>query len=101
VKLARRVTHTHVARTFDIGEHEGDKDLTMELIDGESLARLAREGAMRLAEIVPLASAICMGLAAAHHAGVVHRDVKPDNVPIAKDGRNRHHRLRHRARLLA
>ena len=40
-KLARRVTHKNVARTFDIGEHEGEKFLTMEFVDGESLASLA------------------------------------------------------------
>ena len=48
-KLARRVTHHNVARTFDIGEHGGEKFLTMELVDGESLrlAREAREAAAR------------------------------------------------------
>ena len=46
VKLARRVTHTNIARTFDIGEHEGEKFLTMEYVDGESLAELGGEGPM-------------------------------------------------------
>jgi serine/threonine-protein kinase len=87
-KLARRVTHRNVARTFDIGEHGGDKFLTMELVKGESLAtRLARDGALPLAEVARIGIEICEGLAAAHAAGVVHRDLKPDNVLLADDGR--------------
>ncbi len=87
-KLARRVTHTNVARVFDIGEHEGEKFLTMELVDGESLAALlAREGALTIARAIEIASGISAGLASAHAAGVVHRDLKPDNVLLAADGR--------------
>ncbi|HEY8090687.1 MAG TPA: serine/threonine-protein kinase, partial [Polyangiaceae bacterium] len=88
VKLARRVTHRNVARTYDIGESGGEKFLTMEFIDGEPLsARLGREGALPLDEVMDLAIAICGGLEAAHAAGVVHRDLKPDNVLLARDGR--------------
>ena len=88
VKLARRVTHRNVARVFDIGEHDGDKFLTMELVDGESLGALvAREGALPFARVVEIVSGICAGLTCAHAAGVVHRDLKPDNVLLASDGR--------------
>ena len=88
VKLARRVTHRNVARTFDIGEHAGAKFLTMEFIDGEMLgALLARRGRLRLTEVVRIGQDVCAGLAAAHAAGVLHRDLKPANVIIARDGR--------------
>jgi TolB-like protein len=88
VKLARKVTHRNVARTFDIGEHGGKKFLTMEFIEGESLAaRLARTGPLPMAEMVEVVDAVCAGLTAAHAVGVVHRDLKPDNVLIALDGR--------------
>jgi len=88
VKLARRVTHRNVARTFDIGESDGEKFLTMELIDGESLgSRLAREGALPLDVVVTLADGICTGLEAAHRAGIIHRDLKPDNVLLERGGR--------------
>jgi len=88
VKLARRVTHKNVARTFDIGAHEGLSYLTMELIEGESLAALvAREGKQPRARVMEIAVAVCAGLGAAHAAGVVHRDLKPDNVLLEKGGR--------------
>jgi len=89
VKLARRVTHLNVARTFDIGEHHGEKFLTMEYIDGTSLAELLyeREELFPLARVVDIGLAICAGLDAAHRAGVVHRDLKPDNVLVTKEDR--------------
>lgn len=88
VKLARRVTHPNVARVYDIGEHEREKFLSMELISGEPLsALLEREGALPLSRALALVAPICEGLAAAHAVGVVHRDLKPDNVLIASDGR--------------
>lgn len=57
VKLARRVTHRNVARAYDIGEHAGEKFMTMEFVEGESLAsRLAREGPLPLDMLVEIAS---------------------------------------------
>jgi len=88
VRLARRVTHRNVARTYDLGESDGHRFLTMELVCGESLAELLnREGALPAARTMQIAADICEGLAAAHAAGVVHRDLKPANVMLAQDGR--------------
>jgi serine/threonine-protein kinase len=88
VKLARRVTHRNVARTFDIGDHDGAPFLTMELLHGESLgARLEREPTLALNHAIDVAIDVAHGLGAAHAAGVVHRDLKPDNVFLASDGR--------------
>ncbi len=85
VKLARRVTHRNVARTFDLGVDGAARFLTMELIEGESLASHARRQRIALAEVLRLAEEISRGLAAAHAVGVVHRDLKPDNVMLSGD----------------
>jgi serine/threonine-protein kinase len=88
VKLARRVTHTNVARVFDIGEDGADKFLTMEYVDGEPLSTvIARRGALPLEELRTFCRALVSGLSAAHVAGVVHRDLKPDNILVAQNGR--------------
>lgn len=91
VRLARRVTHRNVARVFDIGEHEGERFLSMEFVAGRSLSRRMAEGgagrALPLSEIVELVSQICAGLQAAHESGVVHCDLKPDNILLSDDGR--------------
>ena len=84
VKLTRRIQHRNVARMFDIGEHKGEKFLTMELVVGEPLTRELGTTAMAWARLRPLAEQICAGLAAAHATGVVHRDLKPDNVLIER-----------------
>ena len=88
VKLARRVTHRHVARIFEVGTLEGVAFFTMELIEGGSLgARLRLGGRLPWREAVTVAAAILDGLEAAHAVGVVHRDVKPDNILLEHGGR--------------
>jgi serine/threonine-protein kinase len=88
VKIARRVTHINVARTFELGSQGSMVFCTMELVDGESLrGRLDRQHRLPHAEAIAIARELCQGLAAAHAVGVIHRDIKPDNVLIAADGR--------------
>ena len=83
VRLTRRIQHRNVARMFDIGEHRGDKFLTMELVDGGPLTR-ELAASLSWPRLQALAIQLCAGLAAAHEAGVVHRDLKPDNVLIER-----------------
>jgi serine/threonine-protein kinase len=72
VELARRVTHPNVARTFDIGEHDGTKVLTMEHIEGQSLSDLAAHGQkLPLPRLLEIATAVCEGLAAARRGGAL------------------------------
>lgn len=88
VRLARRVTHRNVARTYDIGEHGDEKFLTMEYVDGTSLSRrINEEGPLPIDEALRIATGIAEALEAAHAAEVVHRDLKPDNVLLCSDGR--------------
>src|SRR5512139_201541 len=81
VRLTRRVQHKNVARMFDIGDHAGDRFLTMELVDGESLSRELGVP-MPWKRLQAIAIQICDGLQAAHDLGIVHRDLKPDNILI-------------------
>lgn len=88
VKLARRITHPNIARTFDIGLDGQIPFLTMEFIDGEPLSTYMRRREVRCPhELVKISLEIARGLGAAHNAGVVHRDLKPANVMVARDGR--------------
>ena len=81
VQAARRVTHPNVCRIHDLGEDGALLFLSMELVEGESLwQRVKRLGRLPLAEAVPVLQKVAAGVAAAHAAGVVHRDLKPQNI---------------------
>ena len=86
--LARKVTSAHVCRLHDVGEHDGGVFLTMELLEGRTLAEHLR-GAdpLTVAEVERIAAQLVAGLAALHAAGVVHRDFKPGNVMVTDGGR--------------
>jgi len=87
-KLARKVTHRNVVRTFDLGEERGHRFITMEYVEGQSLGQLVAGGAvLPIAEAIRIGREVAAGLASAHDAGVLHRDLKPDNILIADDGR--------------
>jgi eukaryotic-like serine/threonine-protein kinase len=88
VRLARRVTHPNVARVYDIGDDRGHRFLTMELIEGESLASvLDRWGPLDASRVIDIVRALCDGLTASHEAGVLHGDIKPHNVMLRASGR--------------
>lgn len=95
VLLARRVTHPNVCRIYDLWRHrrKGGATLfvTMELLRGETLdVRIARHVALPLSEVRDVALALGAALDAAHRAGVVHRDIKPGNIFLARsDGSER------------
>lgn len=92
VRLARRVAHPNVARTYDIGSHNDERFLTMEYIDGQPLTRLsplnaAVEDLLPLRLVIDVGVQLCAGLGALHSAGIIHRDLKTDNVLIEHQGR--------------
>lgn len=85
-RAASRVEHPNVAQIFDFGHsEEGWAYLAMEFIDGLSLARiLAQEGPLAVRRAVAMFRQISTAIAAAHDCGVIHRDLKPDNIVITK-----------------
>jgi serine/threonine protein kinase len=87
---ARMISHRNVCRMFDLGEDQGTYFITMEYIAGEDLKSFLRRS-KRLASgtAVSIARQVCEGLAEAHRFGVVHRDLKPGNIMIDKDGNAR------------
>jgi serine/threonine-protein kinase len=87
VRVARQVSHPNVCRVYDIGQAEGMPFLSMEYIDGEDLSSLLhRIGRLPNDKAIELARRICAGLAAAHDKGVMHRDLKPQNIMLNKRG---------------
>jgi serine/threonine-protein kinase len=87
VRLSRRVTHRNVARVFDIGGAAGERFFTMEFVAGRSLGSALEQARLPVGEVLRIGRDLALGLAAAHAVGVVHRDLKPDNVIVAQDGR--------------
>jgi tetratricopeptide (TPR) repeat protein/predicted Ser/Thr protein kinase len=81
IQLSSRVTHKNVLRVYDLGEAGGVRFLTMQYIEGENLSNLIKKtGALQTPRLVALFRQVCEGLEAAHEEGVVHRDLKPQNV---------------------
>jgi len=87
LKLARKISHRYVCRMYDLGEAEGIPYITMEYVSGEDLKSLIRRiGQFTVSRTVFLAKQVCEGLTEAHRLGVVHRDLKPQNIMIDRDG---------------
>jgi serine/threonine protein kinase len=79
------VAHPNIVRIYDFGTH-GDLDyVVMEHVGGKSLATMMAEGRMPQGQVVRLGAQLARGLAAAHDAGVIHRDIKPGNVRVTTD----------------
>jgi serine/threonine-protein kinase len=86
-RAACKIRSEHVARVFDVGTHEGAPFLVMEHLDGRDLATvLSEEGALRVEQAVEYTMQACEALSVAHSLGVVHRDVKPENLFLVEHG---------------
>lgn len=87
LKIARNIRHKNVCGMYDLGETGGAHFITMEYVRGEDLKSLIRRiGQLPIGKSVSIAKQICEGLSEAHKLGVVHRDLKPNNIMIDGDG---------------
>jgi len=87
LRLARRIGHRNVCRMFDIGEAEGARFITMEYVHGEDLKGMIRmSGSLSLGMLLSVGKQVADGLSEAHGLGVVHRDLKPQNIMIDRNG---------------
>ena len=87
IRLARRIGQRNVCRMFDIGEAEGAHFITMEYVHGEDLkSMIEMSGSLSLGMLLSVGKQVCDGLTEAHSLGVIHRDLKPQNIMIDKHG---------------
>ena len=86
--LARQITHKNVIRIFDLGEADGTKFISMDFVEGRDLKSLVREkGKLDPKEARKIIVQVCRALNAAHEEGVIHRDLKPQNIMVGSDGK--------------
>jgi HAMP domain-containing protein len=87
LKLARKITHPNVLRTFDFGDSEGRAYISMEYVRGMTLRYLIKQaGRIPFSAGLRIAKQLCAGLGAAHEVGVLHRDIKPENLILESSG---------------
>ncbi|HRN54641.1 MAG TPA: protein kinase, partial [Gemmatimonadaceae bacterium] len=87
IRLARRISHRNVVRTHDLGERDGLYFITMEFVEGTSLKQLIRaRGKLPLAVALSVGKQLARALEIAHEQGIVHRDIKPQNMVVEPDG---------------
>jgi eukaryotic-like serine/threonine-protein kinase len=87
LRLARRITHRNVVRTYDLGEVDGIYYITMELVRGTTVATLIRDaGRLDVPATLAIGKQVCRALEVAHEEGIIHRDVKPQNLLVDPTG---------------
>lgn len=77
-----KLTHTHIAAIYDVGEHDGIDFIVMESVPGQTLAAVLRSGSLSIKDATAIALQIAEALEDAHERGVIHRDLKPANVIV-------------------
>lgn len=86
-KSVSDLSHPNIVEVYDVGEEEGQHYIVMEYIDGKTLKQLVQKrGALTVAEVIDIMAQITDGLAQAHDAYIIHRDIKPQNIMILDNG---------------
>lgn len=86
-QAASALNHPNIITVYDVGTHDGTPFIVSELVEGTSLREILARAPLAIREVLDLGVQIAEGLAAAHQAGIVHRDFKPENVMVTRDGR--------------
>jgi HAMP domain-containing protein/predicted Ser/Thr protein kinase len=87
IRLARRISHRNVVRTHDFGEFAGTYYITMEYVEGKSLKdAIKNRGRLPVQATLTVGKQLCRALEVAHEQGVIHRDIKPQNMVVEPDG---------------
>src|SRR5213082_988681 len=85
-RTASSLSHPNVAHIYEIEEIDGVHFIAMEYVDGETLRERMSRGGLDLNKVLDISMQVASGLSAAHAADITHRDVKPDNVMLRRDG---------------
>src|SRR3984885_3102258 len=85
-QMASSLNHPHILTVYDIGEFEGKQYLATEFVDGGTLRNWAKRQPRSWEDAVELLTGVADGLATAHQAGILHRDIKPDNILVTASG---------------
>lgn len=86
-KATSALNHPNILTVYDIGEYKGSPFIVTELLEGEELRQLLKQGALPIRKVIDYAQQFASGLTAAHEKGIVHRDLKPENLFITNDDR--------------
>ncbi len=90
LKMARKIAHRNVCKMYDLGKDGDTKYISMEFVPGEDLkTTLKRMGPLTIGKAIYVAKQVCEGLAEAHRIGVIHRDLKPRNIMVDREGNTR------------
>ena len=86
--ISGRIIHPNIVNVYDVGDDGGLYYIVMELVEGITLKRfIERKGKLDVKEAVGIAIQIAQGLEAAHDNNIIHRDIKPQNIIISRDGK--------------
>jgi Tol biopolymer transport system component/tRNA A-37 threonylcarbamoyl transferase component Bud32 len=86
-QAASALNHPNIVTVYDVGTHDGTPFIVSEVVEGTSLREMLGRGSLAITDVLDIGVQMADGLAAAHQAGIVHRDFKPENVMVTHDGR--------------